>query len=364
MTALGTELLDAVEPLAVGATATAPTRPRTRLIGAALDIAAILLIVLGFGPTAAWTDDVFHGVFALLIIRGFMFGLTGTLIRIAAVGVVIAVGAQSAWFGSRVAVIDLTEMALMLVTAVAVAFVADARRQTSRRYARLFRQASDRLLTVQEMDRQRFARDLHDGIGQLVTAITFGLDEAADEPTAAQMRARVLATRTLAGYALAETRDLAHRIRPARIGERGLLASIGDLASESGFRVTVAASAGAAAAHRLSPAATVEAYRVVQEALSNAARHSGAPAAEVLITAEGDALVIDVADGGIGFDAGAVAGSGIGLAGMHERAELMGGHLAVRAAPGSGTRVRLRVPLPAAVPLSAAAPLPAAEGDR
>jgi signal transduction histidine kinase len=98
----------------------------------------------------------------------------------------------------------------------------------------------------------------------------------------------------------------------------------------------------------LEPTVTVGVYRIVQEALANAARHSGAPVAHVWVSARAGLLSVVVADEGGGFDPAAAVDPGIGLAGMYERAELLGGHLSIHSAPGRGTRVSLDLPVRAA----------------
>ena len=140
-------------------------------------------------------------------------------------------------------------------------------------------------------------------------------------------RQRVASARTLADAALAGTRDLSHRIRPTRLEERGLVAAVRDLASQSGFQVSVDADDAAADPHLLGATATVEVYRIIQEALANAARHSGAPQARVSITQRDERLTVVVTDDGHGFDPADVPESGIGLAGMLERSRLLGGQL-------------------------------------
>jgi signal transduction histidine kinase len=94
----------------------------------------------------------------------------------------------------------------------------------------------------------------------------------------------------------------------------------------------------------LGPTATVEVYRIVQEALANAARHSGANEAIVSLSRPSDRLTVVISDEGRGFDRKLLAAPGIGLAGMEERASMLGGHLTVASEPDRGTRVTLTVP--------------------
>ena len=183
-----------------------------------------------------------------------------------------------------------------------------------------------------------------DGVGQVLTALTLTLD-AASGPIGPRARAqRVGAARRMAATALGEVRHLAHRMRPARLEERGLTAAIRDLAGQSGFPVRVHVDP-AAASLSLEPNVTVGVYRIVQEALANAARHSGAPVAHVSVSERAGFLEVVVADDGRGFDPGATIDPGIGLAGMYERAELLGGRLAIQSAAGRGTRISLDLPL-------------------
>ncbi|MBA3687398.1 MAG: hypothetical protein H0W81_00960 [Chloroflexi bacterium] len=134
-------------------------------------------------------------------------------------------------------------------------------------------------------------------------------------------------------------------MRPARIEERGLTAAIRDLAGQSGFPVRVHVDPHGDPTPALEPTVTVGVYRIVQEALANSARHSGAPVAHVWISCREGRLLIKVTDEGCGFNPGAVVDPGIGLAGMYERAELLGGRLAVQSAVASGTRVTLDLPI-------------------
>lgn len=125
------------------------------------------------------------------------------------------------------------------------------------------------------------------------------------------------------------------------------MASVRDLASQSGFSVIVHADDALGDPRLLGPMATVEIYRIVQEALANAARHSGAPRAEVWVTNQDDLLTVVVADEGRGFDPAAVHSEGIGLAGMRERTRLLGGLCSIDSAAGVGTRITVSFPMAA-----------------
>jgi signal transduction histidine kinase len=316
-----------------------------RLAQVVVDLAAIATIALTFTTTILPADVMFHVVFVLLTVQAFLFGLRATLLRIGIVLIPLLLYANAHLFGLNEPEFDLAEWPLMFVIAVLVAWMADRVDTTAKRYASLFRQASERLLTVEEDERRRIALELHDGVGQVLAAMTLTLD-AAGGPMGPKARSqRVGAARRMAETALAEVRHLSHRMRPARLEERGLTAAIRDLAGQSGFPVRVHVDPDAASQLSLEPNVTVGVYRIVQEALANAARHSGAPVAHVWVSWREGYLAVVVADEGRGFDPGATVDPGIGLAGMYERAELLGGRLSIQSAAGHGTRIALDLPI-------------------
>jgi signal transduction histidine kinase len=319
-------------------------RGNPRSIQRLLDLVTVGFVILPFARTGLSAEFVFHCVFVMLALHAFLFGLRGTLLRIGLVSVPLLLYADAKAFGLDEPTLELTEWPLMFVIAVLVAWMAERLSSTSRRYAALFRQASERLLTVEEDERRRIAGELHDGLGQVLTALTLTLDSAESETDSAVARRRVSSARTLADSALAITRDISHRIRPARLEERGLVAAIRDLASQSGFPVVVEANDTGVDPQLLGATATVEVYRIIQEALANAARHSGAARAHVSVRFQAEGLTVVVADEGRGFDPAKVPESGIGLAGMLERSRLLGGQFSIESAPRAGTRVTVSVP--------------------
>jgi signal transduction histidine kinase len=320
-------------------------RATPRFVQWLLDLAGIGFIALAFARTAFSAEFLFHCVFVLLVLHAFLFGLRGTLLRIGLASIPLLVYAEAKFFGLEEPILELTEWPLMFVIAALVAWMAEKRNSTSKHYAALFRRASERLLTVEEDERRRVAGELHDGVGQVLTALTLTLDAAESEPDAAIARRHVGTARSLADTALGATRDLSHRIRPARLEQLGLVPAVRDLAARSGFPVVVDAEDGDATdPNLLGATATVEVYRIIQEALANAARHSGAPRARVSIAREAGRLTVVVDDEGRGFDPAEVYESGIGLAGMMERSRLLGGQLSIESAPDAGTRITVSVP--------------------
>lgn len=210
---------------------------------------------------------------------------------------------------------------------------------------------------VQEEERRRLARELHDGIGQTLTALKNHLERierraAGDAPELAPQLADAV---DLAGAALRDTRELSRLLRPPVLDDLGLAAALRWLARTLGERTELAVELDwRLPEERLPAELETLIFRVVQEALTNALKHSGATAARVEVERADGALVTRVSDAGAGFDpaaalapAGGGRESGYGLRGMRDRVELFGGRLAVRSAPGEGTVIELELPTPA-----------------
>jgi signal transduction histidine kinase len=159
------------------------------------------------------------------------------------------------------------------------------------------------------------------------------------------VEAAVKRARDLSVAALEEARQVAAQLRPPRIREMGLGAAIGDLAEAAGVPVEVRFRPSILPPGLIGPQRQLDAYRVVQEAVGNAARHGNG--GHVWIDAEvSDATVrIIVGDDGAGFDRG-VTPIGLGIAGMQERTAILMGQLEVKSEPGAGTTVELLIPIP------------------
>ena len=313
---------------------------------------------LALGMIAGWADpDLLLDAFWItLAIGAFFFSLRMALLRLLA-GCLFVIGFSSFGPGGSAALLefdplDLGGFPLLVVISIVVALMAHRVSTTAQRYAALYRQASDRLVTAQEDERERLARDLHDRVGQTLTAVVLTLDAAeaalSAEPHAPSSLAQTTIRRaqTLAAAALDEARQVATQLRPARIHEVGLGGTLRDLAQSAGIPVEVRFDPTILPPGLLEPEREIGAYRIVQEAVGNAARHSRA--AHVWITAEvaGDLVTLQVGDDGIGFDQSARS-HGLGLAGMQERADSLRGRLDVRSTPGAGTTVELVIPFSA-----------------
>ncbi|HEX2080382.1 MAG TPA: sensor histidine kinase [Longimicrobium sp.] len=211
------------------------------------------------------------------------------------------------------------------------------------------RELASTALNAAEEERKRIARELHDETAQLLAALLIRIRvvKQASDPQAVD--ALLEDMRREIGQALEGVRRFARGLRPPALDELGLIPAI-----ESHVRsireiteIDLTLDADAAAGGELPPEASLAVYRIVQEAMSNVVRHSGATRAAVRVGREPDRLVVTVEDDGHGFDVGAVraAGRGLGLFGMGERAAYLGGRVDVQSAPGTGTRVRAEIPL-------------------
>jgi signal transduction histidine kinase len=196
-----------------------------------------------------------------------------------------------------------------------------------------------RLVEATETERRRIERDLHDGTQQRLVSIamSLGLAEsklAADRPAVQPV---LREARDALSTALAELRELTQGIRPAILVERGLAAALDDLARRAALPVRLDVSVGG----RLPEQVEGAAYFVASEALANAAKHSHAGEVRLVASQTGGALLLEVADDGIG---GAAAGGGSGLRGLADRVEALGGQLTVSSPPGRGTTLRAEIP--------------------
>ena len=213
---------------------------------------------------------------------------------------------------------------------------------SGRDYAERLKFLSRRLMEVQEFERRNIALELHDEIGQLLTALKLTLEMGARLPVG-DVGASLNQAQALVNDLMARVRKLSLDLRPAMLDDLGLLPAllwhIEHYTAQTHVRVNFKHSG--LEKRRFAPDVETAAYRVVQEALTNIARHAQVEEATVRLSTHQHTLVIEVEDPGNGFDVEAVlAASGTsGLAGMRERAMLMGGRLTVDSRPGIGTRL-------------------------
>jgi signal transduction histidine kinase len=214
--------------------------------------------------------------------------------------------------------------------------------------ARLRRLAAQ-VISAQDEERARVARELHDSTAQILAAVMLQLGAAARESTTGSLDQRIATLRELAAEALEEVRSMAHTMHPRILDDLGLAAALEWLARQTGTQdesldVRVVADAGTSTIP--APLASVL-YRVAQEALRNVVRHAGATQATLRLRTDGGAAVLEVTDDGQGFDVRSAEERrpGMGLFSMRERVALVNGRLVVNSGPGRGTSVMARVPL-------------------
>lgn len=220
----------------------------------------------------------------------------------------------------------------------------------SKRAAALNRDLARRLISRQEIERQRMARDLHDDINQRIALLNIEIDEIAAGLGSQELGARLRAVNARAREMASDVHRMAYELHPVRLQMLGLVSSLRELCRDASalrgdLQVTFSHEAiPPDVDHEISLCL----YRIAQEALSNAARHSRARHAAVDVRCGEGCILLEIADTGVGFDPSAVLNSSLGLVSMRERVAVLNGQLAIEAMPGRGTQVRVRIALGAA----------------
>ncbi|GAB3316842.1 ATP-binding protein [Luteimonas notoginsengisoli] len=201
---------------------------------------------------------------------------------------------------------------------------------------------AQRLLTAQEDERRALSRELHDDVGQSITAIKLGATALLDDdPARREIVDEIVA---IADHTVLKLRNLSLLLRPPQLDSLGLEAALrGQVALLERNTRTKITLRVPAMPQRPPPAVELACFRIAQEALTNALRHARATTIEVVIELDGQALHLRVEDDGRGVDPADV--HGLGLLTMRERAQQLGGSLVIDSAPGRGTRVRATLPI-------------------
>jgi signal transduction histidine kinase len=238
-------------------------------------------------------------------------------------------------------------LALALVT---IRYTLRLEHELERRLSENLRARSDlqelsaRLVRAQENERRSLARELHDEVGQSLSAILMEAEGAECAEDLAQAREHLGSIRRLAEKTVGEVRDLALLLRPSMLDDLGLVPALNwharEMTKRTGLNVlirTEGADGDLPEEHKTCI------YRFVQEAVNNSARHANARTVEVVVRRELDRVISTVQDDGAGFDTRYVRG--LGLLGMEERIRRLGGRLTIDSHPGRGTRVAAELPL-------------------
>ncbi len=206
---------------------------------------------------------------------------------------------------------------------------------------------STKLVELQETERRQLARELHDQIGQVLTGLQFTLEFSKNQTGEAQLNHINNAQKTVSEL-IEQIRELSLNLRPAMLDDIGLLPTllwhIERYSKQTGIRVSFHHSG---ITQRLLPDVETAVYRIVQEALTNIARHARVTEAFIRLALQDNILRIEIVDHGIGIDPGVDMSkwTTAGVAGMHERANMLGGDLTINSAPNQGTQILAMLPL-------------------
>jgi signal transduction histidine kinase len=248
--------------------------------------------------------------------------------------------------------------ALIIVVALIVAVIAS--RHVNRLQGQIERQSlaeqqnredlerlSARLVSAQEDERRNLARELHDEVGQALTAMKMDIGVALRAEQEPRIRDALHEARDIAETTLRGVRDLSQLLHPSMLDDFGLPATVTAYLRNFSQRTGIRAQLAETIDDRLSPAAEVCVYRIVQEALSNVGQHSGATACTVSLSAGVATLQLVIEDNGRGLGAAVAtlsARRGLGLVGMRERAQTLGGTFVIGNRAGGGTRIAVTLP--------------------
>jgi signal transduction histidine kinase len=219
----------------------------------------------------------------------------------------------------------------------------------ARQYHSRIKTMSSQILTAHEAERKRIARELHDDTAQALTSILVRLRLLERSTIDDEVLRNVEELRELTGGALDSVRRMAMDLRPAALDDLGLVPALQAYAEKYSQSWSVGVTINVEGLNRRLPAdVELVLYRVVQEALTNIAKHAFANSAMVSLSRRHNEVTLTVEDNGVGFDLNKgprTNGSGLGLFGMRERLALIGGDVQVESARGTGTRITARVPL-------------------
>ncbi|PYR67315.1 MAG: hypothetical protein DMF88_13165 [Acidobacteria bacterium] len=216
---------------------------------------------------------------------------------------------------------------------------------------------SARLVDVQEQERRTLARELHDEVGQALTAAKMDIGIALRAELEPRVRSALEEARDLSDQTLRSVRDMSQLLHPSALDDFGLPATLTAYLRNFAHRTGIRAQLAETMETRLAPDIEMCVYRIVQEALSNIARHSGATACTVSLNSGGGMLRLIIEDNGrgVGLPANRLSsGRGLGLIGMRERAQALGGTFNIKPRDGGGTIVMVALPLEAATGAPAA----------
>ena len=212
------------------------------------------------------------------------------------------------------------------------------------------RALSRRLVEVQENERRTIARELHDEIGQSLTALKMLLAQAGHSATGDQQNS-LNEAKTVVSDLMQQVRELSLKLRPSMLDDLGLLPTLlwhfERFTNQTGIRINFNHFGLQTAQNRLSPEINTTVYRITQEALTNIARYSGVNSADITLRLDDDILFLSIEDKGHGFSVSRLdANTSTGLSGMRERVHLLKGRIIIDSAPEKGTSILVEIPVP------------------
>jgi len=219
-----------------------------------------------------------------------------------------------------------------------------------KRADRELRRLNARVISSQETERKRLARELHDGVGQMLSGVKFRMESLPEEiGLSGKTAEKIIEVSGVLNRAISEIRRVSQNLMPSELVDLGLEPALRTLCREfeerAGVKVTLRTNRVPA---DVEPALALTLFRIAQEALNNIGKHSKATAVAVDLSRKGIELVLSVSDNGIGFIPGAnrlLTGRGIGLGNMRARAESVGGSIELHSNPGAGTSLSVHAPL-------------------
>ena len=307
---------------------TAPTSPT-------LIVSALTCLLVGTAVLAAWSSQRAMLVCTLVWTAFLAVGLTASPDELPRTEFVYALNALL--LGAAVAVVS-------------AEVLSSVRARLAHRQEELAA-LSRRLMSLQEEERRRLSRELHDQVGQSLTAVISYLWLADRElpPGPTEPREHLTEARHLAAKTLSDIRELSQLLRPSVLDDWGLGPSLEAHVGAFGRRHELEAHLAIAGLPERLPAEFETAvYRIVQEALTNVARHARARRVDVNLQTADAMLTLRVTDDGVGFHPPATPPAGMGLLGIRERVRALGGSVAIAALPARGTELRVELPLPPA----------------
>ncbi len=211
---------------------------------------------------------------------------------------------------------------------------------------RVARNGLQRVVAAQEAERRRLARELHDETGQTLTSVTLGLKSVEEKVEDPEVREAVAELGRQVAATMQDVRRIAVELRPKVLDDYGLESALERLtttfASQTGIAVDLEARLGT---ERLPSELETALYRIVQEGLTNIAKHADPSRASVFLTPKNGNVLLVLEDDGHGFDPSSPRGGGVGLEGMRERVELLEGRLTIESSTGTGTTLVVEVPV-------------------